>query len=81
MTGLEQTFYIMGIVFMSLCFVFMIAIVVAIFTIRARINRIHDRIEERVDYLTTLAERSGELTSLASKTVLKQAKKVLKKKK
>lgn len=81
MNGLEQTFYIMAIIFMSCGFVFMIATVVAIFAIRARINRIHDRIEERIDYLTTLAERSGELTSLASKTVLKQAKKVLKKKK
>jgi uncharacterized membrane protein len=81
MNGLEQTFYIMAIVFMSVGFILLIAIVVAIFAIKAKINRIHDKIEERVETVTALAERSGELTALASKQVLKQAKKVLHKKK
>jgi cell division protein FtsL len=81
MNGLEQTFYIMAIVFMSLGFLFMIAIVVAIFAIRAKINRIHDQIEDKIDMITALAERGGELTSLAGKQVLKKAKKVLNKRK
>ncbi len=44
MNGLEQTFYIMAIVFMSVMFVMIIALVAAVFVIKAKINRIHDSI-------------------------------------
>lgn len=80
MNGLEQTFYIMAIVFMSVMFLMLIAIVVAIFAIRAKINKIHDKIEARLDMVTALAERGGELTALAGRQVVKQAKKALRKK-
>lgn len=81
MNGLEQTFYIMAIIFMGLGFLLLIAIVVAVFAIRAKINKIHDKVEAKIDAITSIAEHGGELTALAGKQVLKQAKKVLNKKK
>jgi cell division protein FtsL len=76
MTGLETAFYIMAIVFMSLTFLMLIALILAVFVIRSKINRIHDQIEEKLDIVTGLAERGGELSATAASTVVKQAKKV-----
>jgi len=80
MNGLEQTFYIMAIVFMGVMFVGLIALVVAIFAIRAKINKIHDKLEARLDMVTSLAARGGELTAIAGRQVVKRAKKALRKK-
>lgn len=74
MTGLEQTFYIMGIVFMSAMFILMIAMVAAVFVIRAKINKIHDAIEDKLDIAMTLAEKGGELAAVASTKVFDTAK-------
>jgi uncharacterized protein YqhQ len=79
MTGLEQTFYIMGIIFMCLSFLLMVAIVAAIFVIKAKINKIHDTVENKISLLTSVAGRGGELTALASKQALKQVKRVVNK--
>lgn len=48
MTGLEQTFYIMGIVYMSIMFLVMIAVVIAIFAIKAKINAIEQQIADKL---------------------------------
>lgn len=79
MNGLEQAFYIISIIFMSLLFLMLIALVAAVFVIRAKINKIHDTIENHINTITSLAERGGELSALAGTTVVKKAKKVLKK--
>lgn len=79
MNGLEQAFYIISIIFMSLLFLMLIALVVAVFVIRAKINKIHDTIEHHINSITSLAERGGELSALAGTKVIKKAKKVLKK--
>lgn len=79
MTGLEQTFYIMAIVFMSLMFLLMAAAVIAIFVIKSKIDKIHDNIEAKINSLTSIAERGGELTAIAGQQVLKQAKKAMNK--
>jgi len=81
MSGLEQTFYIMAIIFMGIGFILLIALVIGVFMIRAKINKIHAQIDAKIDAITMFAERGGELTSFASQQVLKKAKKVLKKKK
>jgi F0F1-type ATP synthase membrane subunit b/b' len=79
MTGLQETFYIMAIIFMSLTFLILIALVSAVFVIRSKVNKIHENIEEKINQLSSLAERGGELSALASTAVLKQAKKVFSK--
>ena len=79
MDGLEHAFYLMGIIFMSLIFLLIVALVVAVFVIRAKVNKIHDTIENRINSLTLLAEKGGELSALAGTAVVKRAKKALKK--
>jgi cell division protein FtsL len=48
MTGLEQTFYIMAIIFMTVMFLLMVALVVAVFAIRAKIHEIERNITEKI---------------------------------
>jgi hypothetical protein len=78
MSGLQETFYIMAIIFMSLMFIMAIILLISVFVIRSKIAKIHDTIEHRLDTLTTIAEKGGELSALASSAVFKGAKKVLK---
>jgi hypothetical protein len=68
----------MAIIFMSLTFLMIIALVTAVYVIRSKINKIHDTIDQRINSLTGWAEKGGELTAMATSKV-KQAKKVLKK--
>ncbi|HYH36223.1 MAG TPA: hypothetical protein VD706_01855 [Candidatus Saccharimonadales bacterium] len=74
MNGLEQAFYIMAIIFMSLMFIMIAVIVGAVLVIRSKINRIHDAIQHKIDLVTSLAG-----VNTAGTQVVKQAKKVLKK--
>lgn len=80
MTGLQETFYIMGIIFMAVSFVILIALVTAVFVIRSKINKIHEAIDQKLSAVTDFAEKSGELAGMASST-FRQAKKVFKNKK
>jgi cell division protein FtsL len=73
MNGLEQTFYTMAIVFMSIMFLMIAVLLVAVLVIRAKINKIHDAIENKVDLVTSLTGLS------AGAQAIKQAKKVIKK--
>jgi hypothetical protein len=81
MTGLETAFYIMAIVFMSLIFIMLLAMLAAVFVIRAKINHIHQQIEEKLDIVTTLAEKGGALSASVASTVVKKVQKAAKKSK
>jgi hypothetical protein len=80
MTGLQEAFYIVGIVFMGLMLIFVIAIVITVLKIRSKINRIHDQIEAKLDTVTMVAEKGGALAGLAAKQVARKAKKAMNKK-
>ncbi len=67
MTGLEQTFYIMAIVYMGLMFLFMVIGLVAVLAIRAKLNAIHRQIEERLHTITSIAHVGEELIGKAKK--------------
>jgi len=45
---LQNTFYVLGIITMSLMLVMLIALVIAVFAIKAKINSIHRQIEEKL---------------------------------
>lgn len=79
MSGLEEAFYIIAIVFMSVMFILVIAVTVAVFVIRAKINKIHHMIDAKLNTFTTLAEKGGELAGLAASTVARKAKKAVRK--
>jgi F0F1-type ATP synthase membrane subunit b/b' len=78
MNGLQEAFYIMGIVFMSLTFILILALLSAVLVIRSKVNKIHDNIDAKINTITTIAEKGGEISALAGSQVLKQAKKAFK---
>jgi hypothetical protein len=79
MTGLQETFYIMAIVFMSLTFLMTIALLTSVLVIRSKINKIHEQIEDRINSISSIAERGGELSAIVGSSAFKQAKKAFKK--
>lgn len=79
MTGLQEAFYIISIVFMGVMFVIIIALVVAVFIIKNKINHIQRTIETRINTVTHLAERGGELAGLAAAKVAGRAKRAVRK--
>lgn len=78
MSGLQEAFYIVALVYMGFGFLIMIAILVALLKIRAKINHIHDRIDSKLNTITSIAEKIGGLTAAAGSGVLKKAKKAMK---
>lgn len=81
MTGLQETFYIMAIVFMALNFLLFIALLTAVFVIRAKVNKIHDMVNKKLAAVTNVAEKGGELSAIAGSVIAKKTKRALSKKK
>jgi Na+-transporting methylmalonyl-CoA/oxaloacetate decarboxylase gamma subunit len=80
MSGLQETFYILGIIFMVIMLLLIAGLVIGVFIIKSKINKIHDNIEKKVNTVTSIAEKGGELAALASGKVVKKAKKAIGKK-
>ena len=80
MSGLQEAFYIVGLVFMGVMLILIIALLAAVFVIRAKINRIHDNIEAKLNAVTNIAEKGGALAGVAVKTAARAARKVSRKK-
>jgi len=77
MSGLEQAFYIIAIIFMSIMFVLIIALVVTVFVIRSKVNKIQHAIESKINTVTNIAERGGELAAAVTGGVARKAKRAL----
>lgn len=75
MNGLEHAFYIMAIIYMAISFLLLIALAAAVLAIRAKINRIHDNIEQKLSSITNFAEKGGQWAAKASEIVTKATKK------
>jgi Na+-transporting methylmalonyl-CoA/oxaloacetate decarboxylase gamma subunit len=80
MTGLQEAFYIMSIVYMSIMLILVIALVVSVLVIRKKVNRIHDNIESKINSVTSIAEKGGALAAVVTAKAAKKAKKALSKK-
>lgn len=59
--SLEEVFYLMAIIFMSVMFVILIALVVAVFVIKHKIDLIHRQIEEKLHIFTTVFHTGSEI--------------------
>lgn len=53
--NLQDTFYVMGIIYMAIMFIAMIIGLVAVLVIKAKINAIQRSIEEKLHTVATLA--------------------------
>ena len=71
MTDLQTVFYVMAIVFMSVMFLILIGILAAVLVIRAKVNAIHARIEEKVEQITSFAEKGGAVIGSLKKAATK----------
>jgi len=80
MTGLQEAFYIIAIIFMGVMFLLIIALVAAVFVIRSKVNRIQHAIESRINTVTNIAEKTGEVAALATGGIVRRAKRALGKK-
>lgn len=63
--NLEDTFYIMAIVYMAIMFIGMITALVTVVAIKKKINSIHDKIEQKLHAITQLAEAGANIASKA----------------
>ena len=77
MSGLQEAFYIIAIVFMAVMFIMILALVAAVFVIRSKINHIQRQIEERVNMVTGIAEKGGELAAAMAGGVARKAKRAM----
>ena len=64
MTGLETTFYIVALVYMGLMFLIMIALLVAILAIRAKIHALQEKITDTVATATRFMSGLSPLLTL-----------------
>jgi hypothetical protein len=80
MPGLQEAFYIIAIVFMGVIFVMLIALVAAVFVIRSKVNKIQQAIESKINTVTNIAEKGGEIAALATGGIVRKAKKAINKK-
>jgi cell division protein FtsL len=80
MSGLQEAFYIIGIVFMGVMFILIIALVAAVFVIRSKVNKIQTAIESKINTVTSIAEKGGEIAALATGGIVRKAKKAINKK-
>ncbi|HET7528929.1 MAG TPA: hypothetical protein VFJ84_01720 [Candidatus Saccharimonadales bacterium] len=80
MPGLQEAFYIVAIVFMGVIFVMLIALVTAVFVIRSKVNKIQQAIESKINTVTNIAEKGGEIAALATGGIVRKAKKAIGKK-
>lgn len=80
MPGLQEAFYIIAIVFMGVVFVFMLALVISVFVIRSKVNKIQQTIEAKINTVTNIAEKGGEIAALATGGIVRKAKKAIGKK-
>jgi len=65
---LEKTFYIIGIIYMGLGTLLMLALVIAVFMIKAKINAIHRRIEEKLHSAAELVAAGEKIFNTAKET-------------
>ena len=74
MSDLQTAYYIIAIVFMSVMFLLLIGLLVAVLVIRAKVNAIHARIEEKLGQVAGLAEKGSAVIGTLKKAVDKKKK-------
>lgn len=69
---LQNAFYVLAIIYMSLMLLITIAAVIALFVIKHKINAIHRQIDEKINMITNLTHLGSDLVGAAKKAVGKR---------
>lgn len=72
MTELQTAYYIVGIIFMGLMLLIGVVTVIAVLVIRAKINAIHQRIEDKLGQVANWAEKSVSVIDTIKKVTNKK---------
>lgn len=67
MTGLQEAFYIVGLVYMGISLLLILGVVVAVFVIRAKIVSLEKMVKEKIDVVTSMSSKAVELVGKVSK--------------
>ncbi len=67
--NLQDTFYIIGIVCMSLMLILLVGLVASIFVIRAKINALHRDIEDKLHALIKLITTGSKVVSKVKRAI------------
>lgn len=54
---LQTAFYIIGIVFMGLMIILILALLAAVMVIKAKINKVHDMVDEKVNKIKSVTNK------------------------
>jgi flagellar basal body-associated protein FliL len=65
---LQNTFYIMAIILMSLMFLLMVVLVIGVFYIKRKIDQIHRQVTEKIDNIVRPAEMAVNVGSTIAAT-------------
>jgi hypothetical protein len=65
---IQDLFYWMAVIYMSIMFVVMIAGVIAVFAIKRKVDNLHHIIDEKLQAISTIAHVGSELVSKAKST-------------
>jgi Na+-transporting methylmalonyl-CoA/oxaloacetate decarboxylase gamma subunit len=80
MTGLQEAFYIIAIIFMGVMFILIIAQIYVAVVIRNRVVKIQQQIEDKINAVAKVAETTGKVAAIATGGVVGGARRALRKK-
>ncbi len=69
---LQTTFYIIGIIFMSLMLLLTIGLAIAVFIIKSKIDAIHRRIDDKLEMVSNIAHVGTDIMNAAKRAVGKR---------
>lgn len=67
MTGLQEAFYIVGLVYMGLSLLVVIVILTAILIIRQKVISLENMVKEKLDVVFSVGEAAGEVIGAVKK--------------
>ena len=74
MTGLQEAFYIVGLVYMGISLLIIFGILIGIGVIRKKIVALENTVKEKIDMVTNVGEKAGEVISTVKKLTNRKGK-------
>lgn len=71
--SLQDLFYLLGIIMMSLASLLLLGIVILLFYIKKKITDLHDTIENKINTVSSLVSQSGEIAANVGATLAQGA--------
>jgi len=73
MTGLQEAFYIVALVYMGISLLILIGVIAAVFVIRAKIVSLENMVKEKVEAVASISSKAAGIVGKAAKFVNRKA--------